>query len=221
MSNSSKKQEEDQAKVIPYWSKIEYETFARVTRRATPEEIGTAMQRYMAVWAGTADEAEAYDGLSAKSADILDLKLENLNKSRASFARQSKVGKENREKVGKGKSKSKKAPEPEQVEAEQAEAEEDEPEQAGPIKYAEGTDEHFIAHLLAQWIANNAQEGRKPHWSEKELDNWAAILHRAASGGRNHEPIPLVDIYEALHWATTIDTPDKYDVGASWAAGQT
>ena len=206
----SKKQEEEVV-VTPYWSKIEYETFERVTRRATAEEIGTAMQRYMAIWAGTVDEDEAYEGLSAKSADILDLMIESLDRARESFAKQSAAGKEARSHVGKSK-KSKKAPEVERDEAEQAT-----PEQPGAVKYPEGTDEHFIAHSLAQWIADNTPEGKRPpKWSNSELDKWADVLHRAAEGGRTREPIDLATINEALYWATTQDTPDKHDAGGKW-----
>ena len=204
---STKKKQEEEVVVTPYWTKIEFETFERAVRRATAEEIGTAMQRHLAVWAGTVDEDEAYDGLSAKSADILDLILENLNKARESFAKQSAAGKEARKQVGK----SKKAA-PEQAEAEQVEAE-----QAGGLKYATGTDEHYLAHNLAQWIAANTPEGKRPpKWSNSELDKWADVLHRAAEGGRTREPIDIGTINEALYWAVVVDTPDRHDAGGKW-----
>ena len=215
MNNSSKKQEEEVV-VTPYWSKIEFETFARVTRRATPEEIGTAMQRYMAVWAGAVGEAEAYDGLSAKSADILDLMLENLGRSRESFAKQSRAGREARAQVGKGKSKKMKQAAPEQAEAEQVEAVETEPEQAGSIKYGPGTDEHFIAHSLAQWIADNATSKTRPRWSNSEIDKWADVIHKSAEGSRNRAPIDIATVNEALYWAVVVDTPDKHPDGGKW-----
>ena len=210
---STKRQEDEQPKVTPYWIKMNYVTMERATRRATPEEIGTAVQRCLAVWNGTMGEDEAYDGLNAKTADALDVLLESLEKSRESFTRQSKVGKENREKVGQGKSKkSKKAPEVERDEAEQAT-----PEQPGPIKYAAGTDEHYLAHALADWIAGNTPEGKRaPRWSESELDGWADVIHKAAARSKARAPIDIAEINEALYWAVVQDTPDRHPNGGKW-----
>ena len=125
--------------------------------------------------------------------------------------KQSRAGKEARSQVGKGKSKSKRAPEPEQDEAV-----EDEPEQAGAVRYPAGTDEHFLAHALAEWIANNATSKTRPQWSESEKDKWADVIHKATAGGKNREPIDITEINEALYWAVNLDTPDKHPDGGKW-----
>ena len=131
----SNKKKQDEGAIIPYWAQVEYVAMERVMRRATPADVDRAMRRYLAVWAGEIGEDEAFEDLSAKAADILDVFLEGLHKSQAAFANHSRAGREARAQVGKGTGKSKKSKKaPEQDEPVQEKPEQDGPEQAGGLK---------------------------------------------------------------------------------------